>query len=69
MYGKTHGRSSRLGQNIKITRVKKFAQHHLPNNSHLRELILTEKDVLPAEEFIACTCTWLRLLELETSAV
>jgi hypothetical protein len=50
---------------VKIKPLKEFALHHLPASSHLRELILSEKDVLPAEEFIACVSVWLRLLDLE----
>jgi hypothetical protein len=51
---------------VKIRPLKELAISRLPKNSHLRELILLENDVLKADEFLILMRTWLRLLKIES---
>ena len=50
---------------VKTKPLKQFAISRLPRDSHLRELILTEKDTLKADEFLTLMRTWMRLLDIE----
>jgi hypothetical protein len=47
---------------INIRTLKQFAYELLPKESPLRDLLLTEKDELPADEFIIKLEIWLKLL-------
>ena len=51
---------------VNIGRLKTFAAH-LPRNSALRELLLTEKDELEANDFLSKISLWLRLANREPS--
>jgi hypothetical protein len=55
-------------EKVDIRPFKAFALRRLPAKSQLRELILSEKDMLPAWELAAYTRMWLRLLEIEARA-
>jgi hypothetical protein len=48
---------------INIRSLKQFAFEMLPKESPLRDLLLTEKDEMPAEEFIIKLEIWLKLLK------
>jgi len=47
---------------VSTERIKAFANDRLPPDSPLRDLILTEPDMLPSSEFLVKTSVWLRLL-------
>lgn len=47
---------------VSITALKRFAEERLPRESPLREVLITERDELSPEEFIAKLDVWLRLL-------
>jgi hypothetical protein len=47
---------------VNIGTLKQFASQVLPKDSPQRDLLLTEKDELPAEEFIVKLEIWLKLL-------
>ena len=51
---------------IDIRRLKRFASGDLPINSQLRNVLLSEKDTLTANDFLAKMGTWMTLLNLET---
>jgi hypothetical protein len=48
---------------INIRSLKQFAFEMLPKESPLRDLLLTEKDELPAEEFLIKLDVWFKLLK------
>ena len=47
---------------VSIVGLKQFAVTRLPKGSALRELLLSERDELAAEEFLAKMDVWLKLL-------
>jgi len=53
-------------QHIDIQSLKQWASKSLPSTSHLKSLILTEKDEITAEEFVIKIDVWTRLLTEET---
>jgi len=50
---------------IDIRPLKGFARKHLEGYPIVRELILSDNDRLPVEEFVMKVKIWLRLLEAE----
>ena len=50
---------------IDIRRLKKFATENLSSLSRLRAVLLSERDQLPAVDFLAKMDIWLRLLNIE----
>ena len=50
---------------IDIRRLKRFAAENLPGNSRLRAVLLSERDQLPAGDFLAKMDVWMRLLNIE----
>jgi len=50
---------------IDIRRLKRFAVESLPSNSRLRFVLLSERDQLPAVDFLAKMDVWMRLLNIE----
>ena len=52
---------------LDVRRLKDFALKALPKDSKLRTLILSEKDEISVEEFLAKVSIWLKLLTLESS--
>jgi thiamine phosphate synthase YjbQ (UPF0047 family) len=52
---------------LDIRPLKVFATQKLSVGSHLREILLTEKDTIPVQEFLAKLGVWLKLLEIESS--
>ena len=52
---------------LDIKRLKEFAFKSLPEDSKLRTIILSEKDEVSVEEFLAKIGIWLKLLALESS--
>jgi hypothetical protein len=50
---------------IDIRRLKRFAAENLPGNSRLRAVLLSERDHLPAVDFLAKMDVWMRLLNIE----
>ncbi len=54
-----------MAKTVDIARLKVFAVEGLPKDSKLRELILTEKDMLNVEEFLAKMDVWLKLVKME----
>jgi hypothetical protein len=53
--------------NVNINRLKLWAKRNLPSGSHLRELLLIEKDLLTIDEFLSKMDVWLKLIHLENS--
>ncbi len=49
---------------IDITRLKKFAFSEIPKDNPLREVLLSECDVLDSAEFLAKSDVWLKLASL-----
>jgi hypothetical protein len=54
-----------MTEKFSIGGLKEFAQRTLPPSSPLREIILSEPDVLDAQEFLGRLSVWLRLAGLE----
>ena len=52
-------------EQIDIHGMKLWATANLPKNSHLRGVLLLEKDILTVDEFLAKMDIWLKLIELE----
>lgn len=52
---------------VNIKSLRKFANDKLPWNSILRELLLSESDLMDAEEFLVKMEVWLRLLRIESN--
>jgi hypothetical protein len=50
---------------VNMLLLKQFAIDNLPKNSHLRSIILAERDHLTAEEFIPKISIYLQLQKLE----
>jgi hypothetical protein len=50
---------------IDIRRLKKFATENLSSPSQLRAVLLSERDQLPAVDFLAKMDIWIRLLNIE----
>ena len=46
---------------VKIDRLKQWVLQKLPKESKLRELILSEKEILTVDEFVTKLETWLLL--------
>lgn len=55
-------------QLINISRLKLWAARNLSASSHLRTVILLEKDTLTVAEFLAKMETWLMITQLEESS-
>jgi len=52
---------------IDILRLKRFASDNLPSCSRLRSVLLSERDQLKANDFLAKMDIWMTLLNLETA--
>ena len=61
--------SPHVAGTVNILRLKKFAAENLPPQSALRDLLLQEKDQIPAAEFLAKLQVWLTLLRRKDEAV
>jgi len=47
--------------------LKEFAFNHLPKDSTLRDIILSEEDEISVSTFLARLPIWLKLLKIETA--
>lgn len=47
---------------VNIRHLKNFASKTLPRDSIVRDLLLSEKDVLDAQEFVGKMEIWIKLL-------
>jgi len=56
-------------EQVDIHRVKLWAKSNLPTISHLRGILLLEKDHLSVDEFLAKMDLWLKLIELESHSL
>ena len=54
-------RSEASASTVRIDRLKQWVLQKLPRESKLRELILSEKEILTADEYITKLETWLLL--------
>jgi hypothetical protein len=54
---------------VNLTRIKRFAIEELDSGSHLRDILLSEKDQLPSIEFISKMQVWLALLKREVAEI
>jgi len=54
-------RSEAPSSTISISRLKQWVLQKLPRESKLRELILSEKEILTVDEFVSKLETWLLL--------
>ena len=52
-------------EQVDIHGIKLWVKANLPAISHLRGILLLEKDILTVEEFLAKMDIWLKLIELE----
>lgn len=52
---------------LDIRPLKAFALQKLSTGSHLREILLREKDMLLVRDFLVKLDVWLKLLEIESS--
>ena len=52
-------------EQLDIHGIKHWATANLPAISHLRGILLLEKDILTVDEFLAKMDIWLKLIELE----
>jgi len=52
---------------IDIRSLKGFAVERLPSSSRLRNVLLSERDQLKANDFLAKMDIWMTLLNLETA--
>jgi len=52
---------------VSIQPLKRWVLQNLPNQSKLRQLILSEKETLSADEFIIKVESWLLLMQNESS--
>jgi hypothetical protein len=50
---------------INIMPLKKFAYEKVSNSSHLRNILLSEKEILTVSEFLAKMDVWLKVLHSE----
>ena len=57
----------RTNVRVDVRPLKSFAIQKLSAGSYLREILLTEKDIIPVREFLAKLDLWLKLLEIESS--
>ena len=53
---------------IDISRLKFWATRNLSASSHLRAVLLLEKDKLTVDEFLAKMGTWLMITQLDESS-
>ena len=54
-------RSEASASTVRIDRLKQWVLQKLPRESKLRELILSEKEILTVDEFVTKLETWLLL--------
>ena len=54
-------RSEASASTVRIDRLKQWVLQKLPKESKLRELILSEKEILTVDEFVTKLETWLLL--------
>ena len=52
---------------VDIRRLKGFAFERLPSSSRLRDVLLSERDQLKVNDFLAKMDIWITLLNLETA--
>ena len=52
-------------EQVDIHGIKLWAKANLPIISHLRGILLLEKEILTVDEFMAKMDIWLKLIELE----
>lgn len=52
-------------EQVEIHEIKHWATANLPIISHLRGILLLEKDFLTVDEFLAKMDIWLKLIDLE----
>jgi len=52
---------------VDIRKLKSFALEELPRSWTLRYILLSEKDILDVNEFLAKTEIWLKILKREES--
>ncbi|NQT09392.1 hypothetical protein HQ586_09965 [Candidatus Bathyarchaeota archaeon] len=60
-----------VGYNLQVDihGIKLWATANLPATSHLRGILLLEKDILTAAEFLAKMDIWLKLIKLEGNSL
>ena len=54
---------------LDIHGLKLWAKENLPRTSHIRSILLLERDYLAVEEFIAKMDLWLKLIDFENNTV
>jgi hypothetical protein len=54
-------------QKVRILVIKEFASGKLPEGSILRYLLLTEREEMNTNEFLAKMDLWLKLLRIEST--
>ena len=56
----------RLSNKVQIKLLKSWVKKYLPNNSVLRQLILSRADEMDSIEYSSAILDWLLLLNIET---
>lgn len=56
-----------IDRRVDMRSLKKFALNSMPRGSHLRELILSDRDSLTPEEFVVRVELWLKLYDIENN--
>ena len=51
---------------VNLKPLKKWVEENLPTNSTLRNIILSENDILSSEHFIVKIDVWQKLLRMES---
>lgn len=55
-----------MERKVDLRALKRFTRSELPGYPILRNLILSEADEVPADEFVGMVRVWLRVFNLET---
>ena len=58
--------TTQISHKVNLKKLKEYALTNLPKNSHLRDLVLSEKDEIDAEEFVVKISMWLKLIRMES---
>lgn len=57
---------TKINKTVDISKLKAWAAKNLPISSNVRNLILSEKNELSSEEFLAKMEDWLKLFDVES---
>jgi hypothetical protein len=64
---KESNRGEQVRSEVNVSSLKSWAMRNLSSVSHLRAVLVFEKDILSVDQFLAKMDIWLKLAELEDS--